>query len=137
MIYKCVIGFFKKMYTRTAVHMQNKLFLFSFFLVFRIAESVQSVAHALVLSGTTIAWCVTVVTNSRRTCVLSVGSATIQNCRKTCFIVICAKGKKIVILFSCFVDCFIHVVICSTILQLLSFYHSSNSISTDCCYRWN
>lgn len=40
MIYKCVIGFFKKMYTRTAVHMQNKLFLFSFFLVFRIAESV-------------------------------------------------------------------------------------------------
>lgn len=69
-------------------------FLFSFSLVFRIVEYVENVARDLVLSGTTIAWYVTVVTNNRITYVLSVENATIENCRKTCFIVICAKGKK-------------------------------------------
>lgn len=74
--------------------MHNRWVLFPFLLVFRIAEYVLSVAHGLVLSGTTIAWYVTVVTSSRITYALSVGSATIQTCRKTCYIVICAKGKK-------------------------------------------
>ena len=69
-------------------------------------------AHDLVLSGTTVAWYVTVVTNSRITYVLSVGSATIQNCRKTCFIVICAKGKKIES-FHLFVSSSVHVIFCS------------------------
>lgn len=76
--------------------MHNPLVFFPSLPVSRTAGYVSSVAHGLVLSGTTIAWYVTVVTSSRITYVLSAGSATTQNCRKTCFIVTCAKGKETV-----------------------------------------
>lgn len=96
-------------------------------------------AHDLVLSGTTIAWYVTVVTSSRITYVLSVERATIQNRRKTCSIVICAKGKSLESLHSKrFVSSSVRVVIRSTVrFRALGFHPASSSFSAEGSQRWD